>query len=325
MIVAILIASLLNSVFAAGPVEDLIGTVVLRKILLSDSRYFTLSTDDQERLLSKSVHQAKDDLGTLTISRDAELEILKDVRSLIHEIRGEMLKLELVPEDLALLRDDRGFQRELLLECERALETTRPLESSQKAHLLQILDHLTASATSVKGAADVTSPMDLEAIEGLRKSYESDGQLQELIWFYRRMDLTEKASNLELRLAEELSSGAIESKARSPIGENRPLFLRLKNRLMAVFKTKAPQEEVDTYKLDRLLGLDIVPMTVKRVVDGESGSVQAYIQNSQTASGTQIPWGVFVSRRVQFLTYFLSLSKSSVARTRGRIRVVPLH
>jgi hypothetical protein len=41
------------------------------------------------------------------------------------------------------------------------------------------------------------------------------------------------------------------------------------------------KSEIAAYRLDRVRGLDMVPPTVERSVEGESGSLQLWVENCQ--------------------------------------------
>ncbi|HNR21429.1 MAG TPA: metallophosphoesterase [Steroidobacteraceae bacterium] len=59
-------------------------------------------------------------------------------------------------------------------------------------------------------------------------------------------------------------------------------------RLRALFITAPPagrwQHEVAAYRLDRLLGIDMVPVTVERRIDGEAGALQFWIEKAASAA-----------------------------------------
>ena len=61
------------------------------------------------------------------------------------------------------------------------------------------------------------------------------------------------------------------------------------------------QHEVAAYRLDRMLGLNVVPVSVLRNLDGEMGSVQAYVEDAvDQQSATAYELGFFEQDWVKF-------------------------
>jgi hypothetical protein len=70
---------------------------------------------------------------------------------------------------------------------------------------------------------------------------------------------------------------------------------------------EAYKSEIAAYEMDRLLGLDMVPVTVERRVDGEAASVQLWVENSrllkdvdQKACPRPVEWAKQVCRQRVF-------------------------
>ncbi len=102
------------------------------------------------------------------------------------------------------------------------------------------------------------------------------------------------------RVAELLSSAKIKRARPLGRGSTRPLLVQLtesRTRLRGIFKSveeKLPknddgcpekpvdryQHEIAAYRLDRLLGLGMVPVTVSRMVDGKRGSLQLWLEEA---------------------------------------------
>lgn len=65
-------------------------------------------------------------------------------------------------------------------------------------------------------------------------------------------------------------------------GKTQPKLLILQNGLEGVFKTRHQNEEIAGYRLDKLLGLNVVPVTVARNIDGMAGSLQYALTGGRT-------------------------------------------
>ena len=133
----------------------------------------------------------------------------------------------------------------------------------------------------------------------LIKKYLAEDRPQEAIWTLRAFGLRKKADKIEKELLEFMSDTKLNVKVKDTYSANSGYIYRLilaKGRLRGVFRFgNSPfKNEVLAYHLDRLLGLDIVPMTVLRNLQTEekdgngflglrektSGSLQYYVRGS---------------------------------------------
>jgi 3',5'-cyclic AMP phosphodiesterase CpdA len=121
---------------------------------------------------------------------------------------------------------------------------------------------------------------------------ESGSSLGEPLPHPRRVGIQDDAVNVD-ELAAALTEGAIESSRVDPIGRTIVTLSKDSGGFKALF-AKNPRDrgfvpEVAAYRLDRLLGLDMVPITVERELDGVAGSLQFLppktIDESERAAG----------------------------------------
>jgi hypothetical protein len=103
------------------------------------------------------------------------------------------------------------------------------------------------------------------------------------IWPDFRVALEELLVTAEVVSSEELAPGVTRSR--------RVYLKKGEFELKAVWRPSRPdggevvandRAEIAAYKLDRILGLDMVPPTVQRMVDGNPGSIQLWINNCKT-------------------------------------------
>lgn len=124
----------------------------------------------------------------------------------------------------------------------------------------------------------------------LAEKYEADGRVQEAIWTLRIGGHYEKTDALESRLLERLSRGSMTFvKAWHGTDESRKYKIG-EGELYGVFKSSNHHyiKEVVAYRLDQLLRLDIVPMTVIRNHSGYgTGSLQYFVRNTTRNSGRE--------------------------------------
>ncbi len=136
-----------------------------------------------------------------------------------------------------------------------------------------------------------------------------------------------------------LRAGTVVGSERIPIGISRPLRLSLESGGLeadAIFKTidvyepkmrfedgtfeinfrDSYKNEIAAYLLDRLLGLDLVPPTVARTVDGEEGALRLWVvgaisEAERQEKDIQAPDPAAWSRQVADLRVFFSLTGNS--------------
>ncbi len=136
-----------------------------------------------------------------------------------------------------------------------------------------------------------------------------------------------------------LADATVTGSARVPIGISRPLRLNLEKggvRADAIFKAidefeqkqrfddgtfelnfrDSYKSEVAAYLLDRLLGLELVPPTVARTIDGEQGALRLWVVGAMSEAerkekNIQAPDPVAWSRQAANLRLFFSLTNNS--------------
>lgn len=121
---------------------------------------------------------------------------------------------------------------------------------------------------------------------------ELDGarRFQECVWLLRDNGREDAAAKYAAYIERELAEGDIESK--EPIaggfgmGTNENYLVTLRGGMKAVFKPEAPlhdaELELAVFRLDQLVGLDVVPITVLREIDGKKGSLQYFVRGTGT-------------------------------------------
>ena len=75
-------------------------------------------------------------------------------------------------------------------------------------------------------------------------------------------------------------------RSRRTRGKTRPRHVQLCNGVEAIFKHENAAHEVAAYRLDKLLELNIVPVTVERAVEGVCGSLQYLLKGATTVKQT---------------------------------------
>lgn len=102
------------------------------------------------------------------------------------------------------------------------------------------------------------------------------------LWLLLEQGKKTEANSLELHLTDILQSSSIRKTSFVGLGISGAHFVQFDNNIFAVLKTSDPDfpesylREVAAYKLDRLLGLNMVPLTVLRDIQGQTHSLQLY-------------------------------------------------
>ncbi len=119
----------------------------------------------------------------------------------------------------------------------------------------------------------------LTALRAKAESLVSQNRLQEAIWLYLDDPQgAETIAGLQQRLAAALTSDQYQIENSSLGGSYEKYVLVFSNGMKAIFKpTHHFYEEVAAYRLDNLLQLGLVPMTLARVINGRSGTVQYFV------------------------------------------------
>lgn len=94
-------------------------------------------------------------------------------------------------------------------------------------------------------------------------------------------------------------------------GDNDTFLVTLLDGTRGVFKPdssinqKASESEIVAYQVSKVLGFDLVPPTVRRTFNGQSGSLQLFIENAVTADRSYIMETDAQEFRQQILDYIL--------------------
>lgn len=112
-------------------------------------------------------------------------------------------------------------------------------------------------------------------------------EFQKKLWTYFKND-KEKAVSLERELASLLKNSSISKRIDIPMGLSKPKLVLLDLDVMAVMKKATgnsftnANSEIAAYKIDRLLNMNIVPLTIKRKVQDQDYSLQLFVRDAYT-------------------------------------------
>jgi hypothetical protein len=130
--------------------------------------------------------------------------------------------------------------------------------------------------TQAELAADLT----------LAASLESQNKLQEAIWLYRQDPASvTKANELQSSLDNILANGTFEISSKTLGGGTEKKLLNYTAGITAIFKPSGelwdmdPEAELAAYRLSELFEFWIVPTTVEKTIDNQSGVVQYFVKN----------------------------------------------
>jgi hypothetical protein len=141
-------------------------------------------------------------------------------------------------------------------------------------------------------------------------------KLQEAEWALRRRGKHQRADQLQRRVEAILSHGRVLQVRHFRPGTMSTLKqVDLEGGITALFKREgpdsrdggdqAPRKEIAAWRIDRLLQLGVVPVTVRRTIHGERGSAQYFVRDVQSGDSLGMhSWNV--SRTVQFLDALLA-------------------
>jgi len=168
---------------------------------------------------------------------------------------------------------------------EREAQNRGPLLAIAPADRLRIAEIEESIASQARPSA--------RRLGRLAALYEQSNLLQEAAWAHASAGRPDQARRLERRL-QRILSGPIVQLHTVVIDDRRLTLAELEGGIFAVFKPKQevwrPDQselpEVDTYRIDRLLGVGLVPVTVARTgaraIDGREGSLQYFFKYGQT-------------------------------------------
>lgn len=135
---------------------------------------------------------------------------------------------------------------------------------------------------------------------------ESGTNYQLNIWNHRSNKSFTQADEIEESLEQFLINGHIYSEEFIDEGLNGAMPLGLKYNINGVFKEGGSSlsniaSEVASFKIDRLFGFDLVPVTVERTNNGRSGSLQLFVKDAQmevVLEGRTIPQNELTKMKV---------------------------
>jgi hypothetical protein len=110
-------------------------------------------------------------------------------------------------------------------------------------------------------------------------------RLRENIWVQSEDERTSDAEEATKKLMRLLCSDQYEKIDAKEIlgGINQKFILKYPQHERAIFKNSIYDalHELAAYQIDVLLGMNVVPMTVGRIIDGEFGSLQYFVENTK--------------------------------------------
>ena len=119
-------------------------------------------------------------------------------------------------------------------------------------------------------------------------SYLQSNDYQLDLWRLKKTSLKD-VKELEDILVGNLKETAVKKYSFTPDGDSKPLLLTLTNNIKGIFKRgdntffSSIEAEIAAYRIDKLLGLGIVPITTRRHFNGNEGSIQLFVENATPA------------------------------------------
>lgn len=130
-----------------------------------------------------------------------------------------------------------------------------------------------------------------EAISRLASAYETENRLQEAAWTWRRAGDKARAQTLVDKVKHELQHGEVVSRVAVGAPTSHAELITFASGMQAIWKKYDPgliyshfAREVLAYGVDEVLGLDLVPVTVTRTLEGQRGSLQYFIKDARRGS-----------------------------------------
>ncbi|WP_409479410.1 hypothetical protein [Pseudobdellovibrio sp. HCB154] len=113
------------------------------------------------------------------------------------------------------------------------------------------------------------------------------------LWYLLESGQADEARDLENRLQQVLHSSAVERLGLLGGGDSKPWLVYFENNIVAVIKSEDPgvkhsaQNELAAYALDRALGLNMVPLTVSREIQGQNYTLQLYYPHQNSSQNSE--------------------------------------
>ncbi|MBF0206029.1 MAG: hypothetical protein HQK53_03990 [Oligoflexia bacterium] len=118
-----------------------------------------------------------------------------------------------------------------------------------------------------------------------------NGEIQEMIWLLEKSDNAQdkaSAQTLKLELTERFTNRPFKILPNKLGGTLKKYLLDFGDDVYGLFKSSEKifswsdgGAEVAAYKLDQMLGTNLVPLTVERTIDGEKGTIQYFFRNAR--------------------------------------------
>ena len=130
----------------------------------------------------------------------------------------------------------------------------------------------------VRRIADITNATPLaDEVDELVKV----GNLQEIMWRLHDEGLVDEATQLEKIISDRLTTDEIVAISKIEKGIQGARLVEFASGLRGVYKGGGGRE-LAVYRLDQLLGTHVFPLTTVRTIDGETGSLQLFIENASS-------------------------------------------
>jgi hypothetical protein len=171
---------------------------------------------------------------------------------------------------------------------------------------------------SYKNLSSLDSALDL--ISGNKELPEKkvkDKRLQEAVWLYRHNPEAHAiVPKLTAELKDILEHGNFKIVPKDLGGATEKLFLEFDDGVAGIFKADDPaagldpDAEIAAYRVSELLELDLVPMTVRRVVEHKQGTIQYFASGLKSG---KIPHASAINfRKLLIFDYLVSITDRTV-------------
>lgn len=126
----------------------------------------------------------------------------------------------------------------------------------------------------------------------LGKEFLDAGKWQQAIWAFRAGGETKRAAELETQVLETLKGGTPKSIVILGGGETSSYLVTFENGIQAVYKpelsTGENSAEILASLVDRRMGTDLVPLTIRRELHGATGSLHLFVPGAMAGYATRV-------------------------------------
>lgn len=201
----------------------------------------------------------------------------------------------------------------------------------------QGLDHDSASCPEVTGQGPLEK---LKAKLPHGQALIQEKKYQEAAWVLEEAGQEERSQEVLASLKKTLSHGRIQEVRKLGTGVSESYVVVFADGIKGIFKPAGPKHahkrEIAAYIMDRLLGLNLVPMTVERKVQGRAGSLQYFLRDVRTGEDARdVPlhelkldrlrlFDVLISNNDRHARNYLVLSPQVAGQRRSRQNVVAI-